>query len=164
MSAASNALENHILNGTLRGYASPYSPPLAANIKLALFSGPASDVLAALEAGQVNSDSTANWGHYEINNASYTRTQIIFGTDTTTGSISNTANCTFPTASANYNNAAGSGSTVTCIAIIDEGRTSDGSTLAPNEVMYYGLLSNSKEILNGDTFQVATGNLTISLA
>ena len=157
MSAASNALENHILNGTLRGYASAYTAPAATDIKLALFSGPASDVLVALEAGQVNTDSTANWGFYEINNGSYARTQITFGSNTTTGSISNTANCTFPTATDNYTNAAGSGSTVTCIAIIDESRT-------PDEVMYYGLLSNSKEILNGDTFQVATGNLTISLA
>lgn len=156
MSAASNALENHILNGTLRGYASPYTAPAATDIKLALFSGTASDVLAALEAGTA-ATTIGNWGYYEINNGTYSRTQITFGTDTTTGSISNTANCTFPTATANYDNTAGSGSTITCIAIIDESRT-------PDQVMYYGLLSNSKEILNGDTFQVATGNLTISLA
>jgi hypothetical protein len=156
MSAASNALENHILNGTLRGYASAYTAPAATDIKLALFSGPASDVLAALEAGTA-ATTIGNWGYYEINNGTYSRTQITFGTDTTTGSISNTANCTFPTATANYDNTAGSGSTITCIAIIDESRT-------PDQVMYYGLLSNSKEILNGDTFQVATGNLTISLA
>lgn len=156
MSAASNALENHILNGTLRGYASAYTAPAATDIKLALFSGPASDVLAALEAGTAATTS-GQWGYYEINTGSYARTQITFGTDTTTGSISNTANCTFPTATDNYDNTAGSGSTITCIAIIDESRT-------PDQVMYYGLLSNSKEILNGDTFQVATGNLTISLA
>ena len=157
MSAASNDLENRVLNGTLRGYATAYTAPTAVNIKLALFSGPATDVLIALEAGNANTDSTANWGFYEINNGSYARTQITFGSDATTGSISNTANCTFPTASDNYTNAAGSGSTVTCIAIIDEGRT-------PDEVMYYGTLQNQKEILNGDTFQVASGNLTISLA
>jgi len=158
MSAASNALENHILNGTLRGYASPYTAPAATDIKLALFSGPASDVLAALEAGTA-ATTIGNWGYYEITTSgtAYARTQITFGTDTTTGSISNTANCTFPTATANYDNTAGSGSTITCIAIIDESRT-------PDQVMYYGLLSNPKEILNGDTFQVATGNLTISLA
>lgn len=156
MSAASNALENHILNGTLRGYASAYTAPAATDIKLALFSGTASDVLAALEAGTA-ATTVGNWGYYEINNGTYSRTQITFGTDATTGSISNTANCTFPTATANYDNTAGSGSTITCIAIIDESRT-------PDQVMYYGLLSNSKEILNGDTFQVATGNLTISLA
>lgn len=156
MSAASNALENHILNGTLRGYASAYTAPAATDIKLALFSGTASDVLVALEAGTA-ATTVGNWGYFEINNGTYSRTQITFGTDTSTGSISNTANCTFPTATANYDNTAGSGSTVTCIAIIDESRT-------PDQVMYYGLLSNSKEILNGDTFQVATGNLTISLA
>lgn len=157
MSAASNDLENRVLNGTLRGYATAYTAPAAADIKLALFSGPATDVLAALEAGNANTDSTANWGFYEINNATYSRTQITFGSDATTGSISNTAAVTFPTATANYDNAAGSGSTVTCIAIIDESRS-------PDEVMYYGVLQNAKEILTGDTFQVSTGNLTISLA
>jgi len=154
MSAASNSLENHILNGTLRGYATPYTAPVATDIKLALFSGTASDVLVALEQG-TSATTVGNWGRYEINTGSYARTQITFGTDTTTGSISNTANCTFPTATANYDNTNSDGATITCIAIIDEGRS---------QVMYYGLLSNSKEILNGDTFQVATGNLTISLA
>jgi hypothetical protein len=154
MSAASNSLENHVLNGTLRGYATPYSAPTAVNIKLALFSGTASDVLVALESG-TSATTVGNWGRYEINTGAYARTQITFGSDATTGSIANTANCTFPTATANYNNTNGDGATVTCIAIIDEGRT---------QVMYYGLLTNSKEILNGDTFQVATGNLTISLA
>lgn len=156
MSAASNSLENHILNGTLRGYASPYTAPAATDIKLALFSGTASDVLVALESG-TSATTSGQWGRYEINTGSYARTQITFGSDTSTGSISNTANCTFPTATANYDNTNGDGSTITCIAIIDESRT-------PDQVMYYGLLSNSKEILNGDTFQVATGNLTISLA
>ena len=154
MSAASNSLENHVLNGTLRGYATPYSAPTAVNIKLALFSGTASDVLVDLESG-TSATTVGNWGRYEINTGAYARTQITFGSDATTGSIANTANCTFPTATANYNNTNGDGATVTCIAIIDEGRT---------QVMYYGLLTNSKEILNGDTFQVATGNLTISLA
>jgi hypothetical protein len=154
MSAASNSLENHILNGTLRGYATAYSAPTAANIKLALFSGTASDLLVALESG-TSATTVGNWGRYEINTGSYARTQITFGSDTTTGSIANTANCTFPTATADYNNTNSDGATITCIAIIDEGRS---------QVMYYGLLSNSKEILNGDTFQVATGNLTISLA
>jgi len=156
MSAASNALENRVLNGTLRGYATAYTAPAATNIKLALFSGTASDVLVALESG-TSATTVGNWGRYEINTGSYARTQITFGSDTTTGSISNTTATTFPTASANYNNTNSDGSTVTCIAIIDESRS-------PNEVMYYGILSNAKEILSGDTFQVSTGNLTISLA
>lgn len=156
MSAASNALENRVLNGTLRGYATAYTAPAATNIKLALFSGTASDVLVALESG-TSATTVGNWGRHEINTGSYARTQITFGSDATTGSISNTTATTFPTASANYNNTNSDGSTVTCIAIIDESRS-------PNEVMYYGILSNAKEILGGDTFQVSTGNLTISLA
>ena len=158
MSAASNALENRVLNGTLRGYATAYTAPAATDIKLALFSGTASDVLVALESG-TSATTAGNWGRYEIitSGTAYARTQITFGSDATTGSISNTTATTFPTASANYDNTNGDGSTVTCIAIIDESRS-------PNEVMYYGILTNAKEILSGDTFQVSTGNLTISLA
>ena len=156
MSAASNDLENRVLNGTLRGYATAYTAPSATNIKLALFSGTASDVLVALESG-TSATTSGNWGLYEINTGSYARTQITFGSDATTGSISNTTATTFPTASANYDNTNGDGSTVTCIAIVDESRS-------PNEIMYYGSLQNAKEILSGDTFQVSTGNLTISLA
>ena len=159
MSAASNDLENRVLNGTLRGYATAYTAPAAANIKLALFSGTSSDVLVALESG-TSATTVGNWGRYEITTSgstAYARTQITFGSNATTGSISNTSACTFPTATANYNNTNGDGATVTCIAIVDESRS-------PNEIMYYGVLTNAKEILSGDTFQVSTGNLTISLA
>ena len=156
MSAASNALENHILNHTLRGYASSYTPSPAANLKLALFTGAYATVLTALEEGTYET-TAGNWGYYEVNNATYERVLVTFGNDATTGSISNTANTTFPTATADYDNTATSGSTVTCIAIVDESRS-------PNQILFYGQLQNFKEILNGDTFQVATGNLTISLA
>jgi len=155
MSAASNYLENKVLNHVLRYTSSAYVPPASNAIYLALFTGTASDVLVALESG-TNATTVGNWGRYEVNNGSYSRTAITFGTDATTGSISNTVNCTFPTATANYDNTNTDGSTVTCIALVD-------ASTAGN-ILFYGLLTNSKEILNGDTFQVATGNLTISLA
>ena len=157
MSAASNYLENKILNHVLRYTSSPYVPPASNAIYLALFTGTASDLLVALESG-TSATTAGNWGRYEIitSGTAYARTAITFGSDTTTGSIANTANCTFPTATANYNNTNGDGATITCIALVDASTSGN--------ILFYGLLSNSKEILNGDTFQVATGNLTISLA
>lgn len=162
MSASSNYLEDKLLDHVLRGGASDYPNP--GNVFLALFSGTASDVLAALEAGTKSKSGSANWGHYEINNAGYSREQLTFGTDASGGSISTTGNATFTTATANYNNSAGSGSTVTCIAVMDTDYTADSSTESLGNVLFYGQLDNAKEILNGDTFQVSTGNLTISLA
>lgn len=153
MSAASNYLENevldHVLGKTTRDFTSP------STLVLALFSGTASDVLAALEAGTSSTSGTGNWGHYEINNGSYTRKAVSFNT-ASGGSATNNGDVTFPAATANYDNTAGSGSTVTCIAVLDN--TSGGN------VLFYGQLDNSKEILNGDTFQVSDTNLTISLA
>lgn len=151
MSAASNYLEDevidHVLGKGTRNYTSP------TNIQLALFSGTASDVLAALEAG-TNATTAGNWGYYEINNGSYTRRDVTFNA-ASSGSATTASDVTFPAATGNYDNTAGSGSTVTCIAVVDS---------SGNEVLFYGQLDNSKEILNGDTFQVSGGNLTISLA
>ena len=160
MSAASNDLENRVLNGTLRGYATAYTAPSAANIKLALFTGTSSDVLVALESG-TSATTVGNWGRYEVTTSGstgYARTLVTFGSDATTGSISNTTATTFPTATANYNNTNSDGATVTCIALVDNG------TIGAGEILFFGILTNAKEILSGDTFQVSTGNLTISLA
>ena len=66
-------------------------------------------------------------------------------------------------ASSNYNNTATSGSTVNYVAIVNH--LSDGSSADPvTEVLFYGALTNPKEILNGDTMSIATGSLTVSLA
>lgn len=153
MSAASNYLEDeildHVLGKTTRDFTSP------STLVLALFSGTASDVLAALEAGTSSTSGTGNWGHYEINTGGYTRKAITFNT-ASGGSATNTGNVTYPTATANYNNTATSGSTVTCVAVID---ASSGGN-----VLFYGQLNSSKEILQNDTFQISDQNLTISLA
>ena len=155
MSASSNYLENKLLDHVLRAGNSDSSNP--GTVYLALFSGTASDVLAALEAGTKSKSGAGNWGYYEINNGGYSREALTFGTDASGGSVSTTAN-------ANYNNSAGSGSTVTCIAVMDADYTADSSSESLGNVLFYGQLDNAKEILNGDTFQVSTGNLTISLA
>ena len=152
MSAASNYLENEVLDHVLGEGARDYTP--STTLHIALFSGTASDVLAALEAG-TNAATAGNWGYYEINTGSYARTAVNFA-EAAGGSATTSVDVTFPAATANYDNTAGSGSTVTCIAVVDADTSGN--------VLFYGQLDNSKEILNGDTFQVSTGNLTISLA
>jgi hypothetical protein len=159
MSAASNYLENEILDHILGEGARDYTP--ATNLHIALFSGTASTVLAALESG-TSGQGAANWGEYEITSygtdssaSNYTRTAVNFNT-ASGGSATNSGNVTFPTAGSNYTNSAGSGSTVTCIAVMD-------ASTAGN-VLFYGQLDNPKEILNGDTFQISDTNLQISLA
>jgi len=156
MSAASNYLENELLDHVLGKGAKDYTPSTV--LYIALFSGTAATVLAALESGTA-STGAGNWGEYEILAAgsSYARTSVAFA-DASGGSAANSANVTFPTASGDYDNTAGSGSTVTCIAVVD------GNSIGSGNVLFYGELDNSKEILNGDTFQISTSNLTISLA
>lgn len=153
MSAASNYLEDEVLDHVLGKGTRDFTSP--STLFLALFSGTASDVLAALEAGTNSTSGTGNWGHYEINTGSYARTAVTFNA-ASGGSATTSGDVTFPSATANYNNTATSGATVTCIAVVDA--SSSGN------VLFYGQLDNSKEILNGDTFQVSGGNLTISLA
>lgn len=161
MSAASNHLENELLDHTLGEGARNYTSPSA--LYIALFSGSASTVLAALESGTAAGGS-GNWGEYEIKSvgtdssaSAYVRTAVNFAA-ASGGSATTSSNVTFPTATSNYDNAAGSGSTVTCIAVVD------GDTYGAGNVLFYGQLDNAKEVLSGDTFQITAGNLTISLA
>jgi len=152
--AASNYLENKLLDHSLRYSTAPYTG--AATVYCALFAGTFDPtVKTALESGSSAATST-NWGFHEINNASYARQAITFGSAAASGSISSTATVTFPVASADYNNTATSGSTVTALAIMD-------ASTAGN-VLFYGALTVSKQVSSGDQFTISTGNLTIQLA
>jgi hypothetical protein len=160
MSAASNFLELEILDHVLRygngslnaGTGAGYQPP--STVYVALFSGTAATVLTALESGTSAATST-NWGYHEINNASYARQSITFAAASAGSSASN-ATVSFPVASADYNNTAASGATVTCMALMDN---STGGN-----VLFYGQLTNSKTVNSGDQFTISSGNLTVSLA
>ena len=155
MSAASNYLENELLDHVLGEGARDFTPP---TLYVALFSGSASDVAQALERG--NMDNTAgNWGFYEINTGGYERQSINFAA-AADGSASSNITVTFPQATANYDNPASGGSTVNYVAIVDQ--VSDGSSTS--NVLFYGALTNPKQILNGDTLSIASGSLTVSLA
>ena len=155
MSAASNYLENEVLDHVLGEGARDFTPP---TLYVALFSGPASDVAQALERGTM-ANTAGNWGYYEINTGGYTRESINFAT-ASDGSAASNIDVTFPQATANYNNPATGGSTVNYVAIVDQ--VDDGSSTS--NVLFYGALTNPKEILNGDTLSIASGSLTVSLA
>ena len=152
--AASNYLENKLLDHVLRFSTAPYTGVGA--VYCALFSGTAATVLTALESGTSSTSGAGNWGFYEITGNSYARQQITFGNAAASGSISNTATVTFPVATGDYNNTATSGSTVTCLAIMD-------ASTAGN-VLFYGQLTVSKQVSSGDQFTISSGNLTVQLA
>jgi hypothetical protein len=152
--AASNYLENKLLDHTLRYSTAPYTG--AGTVYCALFSGTFDPTVeTALEAG-TSATTLTNWGYYEINNASYARQAITFGNAASSGAISNTATVTFPVATSDYNNTAASGSTVTALAIMDN--STGGNCL------FFGQLTVSKQVSSGDQFTISSGNLTVQLA
>lgn len=138
MSAASNYLENKLLDHVLT--ATSFAQP---SRYLALFTNTSGNAAANLEAGtltdEVSTSSTA-----------YARQAITFNA-ASSGSSSSSATVTFPTATANWG-------TITHVAIMD------GNTAGSGNVLFYGAVTTAKTIETGDTFQVSSGNLTISLA
>ena len=141
--AASNYTENRTLDFWLNGNSQSTISP--STLHVALFDGTAGSVgssgtvLDNLEQGTLTD---------EITLGSYARQTVTFGS-ALGGSISNDSTVTFPTATANYDG------TVTCLAIMD---ASSGGN-----VLYFGELSVAKTVTTGDTFQVAIGNITVSM-
>ena len=155
MTAASNYLENEILDHILGDNARTFTSPSALYVGLFASGGNDSALAAALESGTNSTSGTGNWGYYEINNGSYARQTIDFAA-ASSGSVASSTTATFPQATANYDSAGGTGNTITHIAILD---ASTG-----NNVLFYGALGTTKTVTNGDTFQINSGSLTISLA
>ena len=137
--ASSNYVENITLDWWLKGNSGAYTPPNTANLYVALFYGTAASVLANLEAGTLTD---------EITLGDYTRKSVTFGT-VSGGAVSNSGPVTWDPATANYDG------DVTCLAVMD---ASSGGN-----VLFYGELTLAKTVSTGDQFQIATGNLTISL-
>jgi hypothetical protein len=152
--AASNYLENKLLDHALRYATAPYTG--SSTVYCALFSGTAETVKTALESGTSSTSGSGNWGFYEITGNSYARQAITFGNAASSGSISNTATITFPVATGDYNNTAASGSTVTCLAIMDAENAGN--------VLFYGQLTVAKQVSSGDQFTISNSNLTVQLA
>jgi hypothetical protein len=139
MSAASNYLENKVLDHVLR--VASYTQP--SGLWLALFNNTSGSAAANLEAGTLT-DETSTSG------SAYARQTVAFAASSS-GSSATNATVTFPTATANWG-------TITHVAIMD------GGTAGAGNVLFYGAVTTAKTIETGDTFQVSSGNLTVSLA
>lgn len=144
MSAASNYLEAKLLDHTLRYSAAPYTG--VSTLYLALFNNTSTNTAANLEAGTLTDEtSTSSTG--------YTRKVVTFAAASGTNPCSSATNATvtFDAATANWG-------TITHVAVMD------GGTVGTGNVLFWGAVTTSKTIETGDTFQVTSGNLTISLA
>jgi hypothetical protein len=139
MSAASDYLENKLLDHVLRYSTAPYTAP--STTYLALFTS-----IANLENNTIGSANEVS-----TSGSAYARQAITFGNAATNGSITNSAAITFPTATADWG-------IVTTVAVMD------GATAAQGNVLFYGNLTISKNVTVGDTFTINTNNLTVTLA
>lgn len=84
----------------------------------------------------------------EVAGGSYARKTIAFGA-ASSGSASNSATVTFDAATANWG-------TITHVAVMD--------AASAGNVLFHGAVTSAKTIETGDTFQISSGNLTITLA
>lgn len=103
-----------------------------------------SDVYVGLHTASPNDDAS---GTGEISGNSYARQTASFAA-ASAGSASTDATITFPAAT-------GTWGTITHIGIYD--------AASAGNLLYHGAVTTSKTIESGDTFQISSGNLTISL-
>lgn len=137
MSAASDYLENKVLDHVLT--ATSFTPPTERY--LALFTNTSGQAAANLEEGILTDEiSTGGTG--------YDRKTVTFAA-ANQGTSQTNATITFDAAQDNWG-------TVTHVAVMD--------AATAGEVLFYGAVTTPKTIETGDTFQVSSGNLTISLA
>lgn len=137
MSAASNYTENKVLDHVLG--TTSFSAP--STVYLALFTNTSGNAATNLEAGTITDEVTTS-------GSAYGRQSIAFGS-ASGGSASNSATVTFSAATSNWGS-------ITHVAIMD---ASTGGN-----VLFWGAVTTAKTIESGDTFQVSSGNLSISLA
>ena len=134
MSAASDYLENKLLDHVLKYSTASYTAP--STVYVALFTA-STGLETNNPSAEISTSSTA-----------YARQSITFATASGGSSASN-ATVTFTAATSNWG-------TITHVAIMDASTSGN--------VLFYGAVTTSKTIETGDTFQISSGNLTISLA
>jgi len=137
MSAASNYVENKVLDHVLT--ATAYSAP--STRFLALFTNTSGNAAANLEAGTLTDEISAS-------GTAYVRKAATFAA-ASSGTSATNATVTFDAATANWG-------TVTHVAVMDASTSGN--------VLFWGAVTTPKTIETGDTFQVSSGNLTITLA
>lgn len=135
MSAASNYLENKVLDHVLGNTA--FTQP--SSLYLGLFTNDSGNAATNLEAGTLTD---------EVSGGSYARKTVSFA-NASSGSCATDATVTFDAATANWG-------TITHVAVLDASTSGN--------VLFWGAVTTSKTIESGDTFQVSSGNLTVSLA
>ena len=94
------------------------------------------------EAGSFTNEVTTS-------SSAYARKLVTFAA-ASSGSSATNATVTFDAATASWG-------TITHVAVVD------GATAGAGNVLFYGAVTTSKTIDSGDTFQVTSGNLTVSL-
>jgi len=134
MSAASNYLENKVLDHTLRNAA--FTQP--AGLFIGLYTG---NALTNLEAGTLTDEVSTS-------GTQYVRKPVTFG-NAASGTATNNTTITFDAALVNWGN-------ITAIAILD--------TVSSGNVLFYGNLTTAKLIETGDTMQFVTNNISVRLA
>jgi hypothetical protein len=135
MSAASDYLELKVLDHVLRYSTAPYTAP--STLYLGLFTAS-----TGLETNSPSAEVSTGGG------TNYARQTVAFAA-ASAGSSSTNATVTFPAAGANWG-------TISHVAVMDASTSGN--------VLFYGAVTTSKTIETGDTFQVSSGNLTVSLA
>jgi hypothetical protein len=128
MAEFSNFLENALINATLRN--TTYTSPATVYVSL------------------YTTDPTDADSGTEVSGGSYARTSATFDAPSN-GVTQNSADITFPTATASWG-------TVTHIGVHD-------ASTAGN-LLFHTPLDTSKTIDSGDIFKIETGNLTVTLA
>jgi len=98
--------------------------------------------------GLFTSDPTDAGTGTEVSGGSYARESAAFAT-ASGGSASTNADITFTTATANWG-------TITHVGLYDAS--------SAGNLLFHGAVTTSKTIESGDTFQISSGNLTITLA
>lgn len=137
MSAASNYLENKVLDHVLGNTA--FTQP--STLYLGLFLNTSGNAATNLEAGTLTDEVSTS-------GTAYARETVTFAA-ASNGTAATNATVTFTTATANWG-------TITHVAVLDAATSGN--------VLFWGAVTTAKTIENGDTFQVSSGNLTISLA
>jgi hypothetical protein len=142
MTAASNYLEAKVLDHVLRYSTAPYTG--ASTLYLGLFNNTSGNAATNLEAGTLT-DETSTSG------TAYVRKAVTFAAASGTSPCSSATNATVT-----FDAATASWGTITHVAVMDASTSGN--------VLFWGAVTTSKTIDTGDTFQVTSGNLTISLA
>jgi len=141
MSAASDYLENKLLDHTLRYSTASYTAP--SSVYVAIFTADsAGDILDDLETGVLTNEVAGN---------GYTRQTVTFAA-ASGGSISSNSTVTF---TANGGSAGGGFGTIVAVALMD--------AITAGNVLFYGSIT-PKTISDQDSLQFASGQITISLA